>query len=497
MNIKPKLTPGSLANIAAHLWAGSYSRPAFSALFNAKSAVIQKSVIVPDVSFWQPDIDFLKMKANGAAGVIIRAGQGGWDDTSFPSHWDASRGLFPRGVYWFYDSRYTPGSQALRIKNLFANRTFPEMELWCDYEENYGGPYAGWKHFAVFIDEVRRLIPWAKVGIYTGYYYWLAHSPNPITEKASFEWFAQFPLWLAWYTADPSIVKIPQPWPKVTYWQYTSTGDGPAYGLRTGKGIDLSGFNGTRDEFNARYNVSTPPPPPDPTPAIPILKKVTLFPAPKVSTDVLAEMELNGVTYYATKTIDPIVTPPPVEPPAEPPAAEEYPYTYRIKDDIEAGVQPEGTRPYFRGEKGLPCTVRFRGVNSANKLTQPWIDYVSRCNGGDKKRMNYIFKEASGWQNSAEQYKVETVTFGGNIVKGTAPTTDGKVYVKCFHMDDPPPAVAIVTRENKLDPLVHMFSIQYKNRLDMSTDGRYCLILMICEKGGKPYMDSRDLVRVA
>jgi GH25 family lysozyme M1 (1,4-beta-N-acetylmuramidase) len=226
-------------------------------------ADLQTTVIVPDVSFWQDKndtpqmIDFAKMKAAGAPGVIIRAGQGSWTDADFVHNWQAAKasGLL-RGAYWFYDSRYAPLSQAALFANSVKN-DMPEMELWCDYEENYRGAFAGWKHFAVFVAEVQKLLPAVKVGIYTGYYYWMDHSPDPVTEAASLAWFGKLPLWLAWYSSA-NVVKIPAPWTKATYWQYTDKGDGLKYGVES-LGIDLSYFNGSLADFSARYNGATPP----------------------------------------------------------------------------------------------------------------------------------------------------------------------------------------------------------------------------------------------
>jgi hypothetical protein len=242
----------STLNKISHVLAGS-TAPTF-----------QQTVIVPDCSFWQDrddtlqKIDFQKMEDNGAKGVIIRLGQGDWTDEDFPDYWPASSGIFPRGLYWYYDSRKTPVSQAIRIAGLVRQYGKPEMEIWCDYEEKYNGAYKGWRHFAVFMAELEKLLPDCKLGIYTGYWYWLENSPNPITEKASLDWFGRFPLWIAWYTTNAALVKIPKPWTDALYWQFTATGDGAAYGVES-KGIDLSYFNGTQQEFDLRYALAVPP----------------------------------------------------------------------------------------------------------------------------------------------------------------------------------------------------------------------------------------------
>lgn len=230
--------------------------------------VITSDVIVPDVSFWQDrndtarGIDFAMMNSNKASGVIIRAGQNTWDDEDFRTNWKNSKGIMPRGAYWFYDSRSAPLTQAARLADLIRD-DLPEMEVWADFEENYGGPFKGWRHFAVFVAEVQRLLPTVKIGIYSGYFYWLANSPNPLTEKASLDWFAQFPLWLAWYNPNPSVVQIPKPWKQLLYWQYVAKNNqGLKYGVESAD-IDLSYFQGTPEEFKAKYNsTQTPPPPP-------------------------------------------------------------------------------------------------------------------------------------------------------------------------------------------------------------------------------------------
>ena len=68
------------------------------------------------------------MRNNGAAGVIIRAGQNVWPDPKFDTFWAGAKAAgLPRGTYWFYDSRVSPESQADLFYSRFAG-DFPEME---------------------------------------------------------------------------------------------------------------------------------------------------------------------------------------------------------------------------------------------------------------------------------------------------------------------------------------------------------------------------------
>jgi len=209
---------------------------------------------LPDVSFWQDDpttpqgINFAKM-AQITRGVIIRAGQNTWEDVRFKTSWQNAKnaGLL-RGSYWFYDSRANPKRQAEKwIEILGDDRG--EMEMWCDFEERYGGPYQGWRNWFDFMERLKALAPEKKLGVYTGYYYWLEFAGNQT-------YFAQYPLWIAAYNSTAP--RVPSIWQDWTYWQFTDNGDGSLYGVES-KNIDLNYFNGTEEEFLARYPAVQPP----------------------------------------------------------------------------------------------------------------------------------------------------------------------------------------------------------------------------------------------
>lgn len=209
----------------------------------------------PDVSFYQDDngtpqqINFDVMQSAPSDFVIIRAGQNLWTDPDFLYNWrEAKSAELPRGAYWFYDSRADPIKQAELFASLFINDP-PELELWLDLEENYGGVYTGYTHWKKFLDRLRKLLPQARIGIYTGYGY--IKGKIPVSEYA---YFLQFPLWLAWYTSKPAYVTVPAPWTSCLYWQWGT----PPWGLEWGCEsieIDMNLFNGTRDEFRFRYEL--------------------------------------------------------------------------------------------------------------------------------------------------------------------------------------------------------------------------------------------------
>lgn len=204
---------------------------------------------LPDISFWQDDpttaqgINFVKMAAL-TRGVIIRAGQGNYEDRVFKTSWaNAKKAGLIRGAYWFYDSRVNPKRQAEKWVEIMENDT-GEMEMWGDFEDQYGGQYGGWRNWFDFMERVKTLLPDKKLGVYTGYYYFQEHA-------AGVRYFGQYPLWIAWY--NPTEPLVPPVWEDWTYWQFTSNGDGALFGVES-KDIDLNYFNGSETDFLARYN---------------------------------------------------------------------------------------------------------------------------------------------------------------------------------------------------------------------------------------------------
>jgi GH25 family lysozyme M1 (1,4-beta-N-acetylmuramidase) len=223
----------------------------------AQPITIQQSVGLSDVSFWQESIDFEKMRRAGLHGVIIRAGQRNWEDIKFKTNWQAAKTAgIPRGSYWFYDSRDTPTNQAKLWAGLLAGDR-GELFHACDFEESYGGSYGTKGHFKEFINRFQDLtgLPDDRIVNYTGYYWWLARVGDDI-------FFRRFGLWIAWYAAM-SVVKVPPPWheSELLLWQYTSSGDGTAYGVSS-KEIDLNWYAGDAISFTRRFALEPVPPQP-------------------------------------------------------------------------------------------------------------------------------------------------------------------------------------------------------------------------------------------
>lgn len=222
------------------------------------SVVLEKKY--PDVSFYQGLIDWDKMRSMTDT-VIIRAGQNVWIDTEFVRNYSESksRGM-RRGVYWFYDDRISPFTQASLLIELIKN-DLPELEVFADWEKTYGGPYSDLSHVVEFMRLVEAGLSTVRVGMYTGYYWFKDHS-SPTAHAEEYQYLSTKALWLAWYTSNPAYVLIPQPWSKITHWQYDTPAIGSQYGVQSGN-IDMNYFNGTVAQFNSAYPISgtTPPEP--------------------------------------------------------------------------------------------------------------------------------------------------------------------------------------------------------------------------------------------
>ena len=227
-------------------------------LFIGRAIAIQQSVRLADVSFWQGAINFVMMKAAGLFGVIIRAGQNTWADLKFKTNWALAKAAgLPRGSYFFYDSRVDPGRQA----KLWADQLgddLGELPHAADFEESYGGAFGKVEHFKAFLQEFQRLtgLPEDRIMIYTGFFWWLARVGDD-------PWFRRFQLWLASYGTMQQ-ARIPAPWKEIDllFWQYTSSGNGPAYGVGSQE-IDLNYFYSDPFTYFKRFPKAVLDTPPD------------------------------------------------------------------------------------------------------------------------------------------------------------------------------------------------------------------------------------------
>jgi lysozyme len=208
-----------------------------------------------DISFWNGKMDFAKMVAAGALFVYVKASEL-YPDSMFATYWPASKaaGLL-RGAYHYlnwYGSELDQAKLFCALLEADVGELPPVLDL--EDDPTLHGLAADvvrrkvW-NFLTDVEKATGKVPM----LYCGYHYWKQWGDT----NASW---AKYPFWLPWY-ANELFIKVPPPWTKWTFWQYTGNGNGPQYGSH-GLSMDMDYFNGTSDELKAFAHVSTPIPGP-------------------------------------------------------------------------------------------------------------------------------------------------------------------------------------------------------------------------------------------
>jgi hypothetical protein len=257
-----------------------------------------------------------KLIADGFTGVIFKGGQGGWADCPrYHSEWwkQAKDAGLLVGWYWLCDSRY---HSTAHVREMNAWKIFDDvgqLGLWIDVEKPMIGmtekeywltPYAGYKNVVDLVYLVNGDGKGVDVGIYTGPgAYELIMRGAPITAHdylgAHKLWTAQYP-WV--YVPGISKPKLYGSWFTWEFWQYQ-------------EGPDINIYNGTNEEFFAKYGGQVNPIPPEPpivTPPIGgtmykgIAKQAPVNVKPMDGSSPLAQLQLGWYVYgdYSTTRSD-------------------------------------------------------------------------------------------------------------------------------------------------------------------------------------------------
>lgn len=247
----------NLNQIANRLFAPS-ARTAFP---DMESAIIVQQKKIPDVSFWQGEINWDLMREKTDT-IIIRAGQNVWEDVQFKRNWtEAKKRGMKRGVYWFYDDRVSPGAQA-EAWHILLGADPPELECITDWEKVFGGNFRG---LANVVSMMERMEDFGySSAMYTGYW-WFRSNSNSIANASQYNYLKSRPLHLAWYTENASEVLIPFPWLEIWMWQCGTPAEGPDHGAKSEE-IDMNFINMTTVQFYLRYGGANPLPDPEPIP---------------------------------------------------------------------------------------------------------------------------------------------------------------------------------------------------------------------------------------
>ena len=206
-----------------------------------------------DVSVWQDDnstpqkMDFKKARENGAKFVFIKVSERMAVDPDYLDNWSNAKAAgLPRGGYHFLRWDISGLYQARAFCELLKNDP-GELPPVADFEAPpKDGKYPSNALLWQFLEEVENILG-KKPMIYTSPGFWNSYGKDKNTGQFDAKW-AVFDLWIAHYGVSAPLV--PKPWNTWTFWQFTSSGDGLAFGAES-KSIDLNYFNGSEDEFKA------------------------------------------------------------------------------------------------------------------------------------------------------------------------------------------------------------------------------------------------------
>lgn len=192
-----------------------------------------------DISYYQGDVDFAKMKKAGIKAVIIRAGYGITIDKNFVSYINgAIKAGIAIGVYWFIyasDSARCKLNATKCLEVIAPYRDYITCGIWCDWEydsDRYAGTLTSVER-SCLVDTFNEEI--SKAGYEAGIY---SNQDYIVSGKFQSWLVSKYPLWFARYSgtigncAEKGKGGIPY------MWQYSSSGSGKTYGVSS-KALDM------------------------------------------------------------------------------------------------------------------------------------------------------------------------------------------------------------------------------------------------------------------
>lgn len=187
-----------------------------------------------DVSNWQPEVDFHRVKNAGFEFAFLKATEGGtFRDKSFEKHVANARAArVLTGAYHFFRFGVSAELQASNLLTTVAGVGGVDLPLVLDLEWADGRRKLSEADCQLALDFLaileRELVELPIIYTANGFF---GGAPKP-------ERFQKYPLWVANYkTKAPS---VPAPWANWKFWQFADDGAVPGAG-----NIDVNYFNGT------------------------------------------------------------------------------------------------------------------------------------------------------------------------------------------------------------------------------------------------------------
>jgi GH25 family lysozyme M1 (1,4-beta-N-acetylmuramidase) len=223
-----------------------------------------------DVSHWQGNIAWSRVKSDGVTFAFMKATEGTYytDPTLKTNLAGAQRNGIYRGTYHF--ARPSTGSAAAqaryyvsKVGSFHGKGALPPV---LDLEVTGGlGPAALRSWVRTWLETTERLSGRTPI-LYFSPYFWIDHLGNATN-------FTHYPLWIAHYTSGHPLV--PGGWRTWTFWQRTSSGSVRGIGGH----VDMNRFNGSSARLAKIANSSggsSAPPPSGPTVPVGAATAITL-----------------------------------------------------------------------------------------------------------------------------------------------------------------------------------------------------------------------------
>lgn len=192
-----------------------------------------------DVSYYQGDIDWVKVKNDGIDFAFIRVSDGlNFIDPKFEENWEgALQAGVIRGVYQFFRPSKDPVAQANLLLDKVQFLDEYDLPPVIDVEVSEGkSPEEIQKSIQLWISTIENELGRQPI-IYTGKYFW-----NDFIRTNDF---SDYPLWIAQY--GPVCPDLPTPWEQWIFFQTSSSGS--IDGI-TGD-VDTNLFNGNIDSLES------------------------------------------------------------------------------------------------------------------------------------------------------------------------------------------------------------------------------------------------------
>lgn len=199
-----------------------------------------------DVSYYQDDIDWGAVAADGIDFAFIRVSDGtGFLDPEFDDNWSGARAAgVVRGAYQYFRADGDAAAQANLLLDTMGPLEADDLPPVIDVESDEGlAPGDVAAQVGIWIDTVEAELGVQPI-IYTARYFW--------DDSVGTDAFADYPLWVANWEVD--CPNLPSPWSDWVFWQWSDSGS--IAGISGG--VDTDVFNGTIEDLLAFAGAEPP-----------------------------------------------------------------------------------------------------------------------------------------------------------------------------------------------------------------------------------------------